>query len=93
MLISYLAQRVITLPFDSVKSLLEKSDFNIGVAAGSAMEDIFKFSNDPDFQRAYKERIEPYLDRYKPYGRKLNDLLLDGKNPDVGAVYEIDLQR
>ena len=87
-LTSNLTTRITTLPFDSVKSLLDKSNLNIGLAPGTANEDIFKFSNDPEFQRAYKERIEPYLDRYKPYGRNLNDLLLDGKNPDVGAVYE-----
>ena len=88
-LTSNLTTRVTTLPFDSLKSLLDKSNLNIGLNPGSSMEDMFKFSNDPDFQRAYKERIEPHLDRYKPYGRRLNELLMDGKNPDVGAVFEL----
>ena len=38
MLISYLATRVIVLPFDGISSLVENSDFKIGLSPGSSYE-------------------------------------------------------
>ena len=67
MLISYLAARVIVLPFDDIATLLTKSDFQITLLAGSAQEDAFKLSKDDVWQRAWKERIEPYLEDYRTY--------------------------
>ena len=67
MLISYLATRVIVLPFDGIATLLTKSDFQIAIMPGSGHEDAFKFSTDDIWQRAWKERIQPYLEDYRPY--------------------------
>ena len=67
MLISYLAKREITLPFNDMSSLVTKSDFKIAVIPGSSYEDAFKTATDPFWKKAWKERIEPYLEYYKPY--------------------------
>ena len=67
MLISYLAARVIVLPFDDIATLLTKSNFQISIIAGSTMEDHFKLTKDDVWQRAWKERIEPYLEDYRTY--------------------------
>ena len=67
MLISYLAARVIVLPFNNIETLLTQSNFQISILAGSAQEDAFKLSKDDVLQRAWKERIEPYLEDYRPY--------------------------
>ena len=55
MLISYLGQRNIILPFDGVESLMMKSDFGIAVAPGTAQEESFKNSKVPLWQKAERE--------------------------------------
>ena len=67
MLISYLATRVIILPFDGVASLIDKSNFQIAVWPGTSLEDAFKLSTDPAFKKAWTGRIEPYLNYYQTY--------------------------
>ena len=64
MLISYLATRKIVLPFKSVEELIKMSDFRIALNPGSNAEDSFKFSTNPIWQTAWKERIEPDLQDY-----------------------------
>ena len=65
MLISYLATRVIVLPFNGIKELVDKSSFLIALNPGSSYEDAFKYANEPDWQAAWTSRIEPYLEDYK----------------------------
>ena len=84
MLISYLATRVIVLPFNSIKELVDKSNFVISLFPGSAYEDAFKFADDPDWQRAWTGRIEPYLDNYADTSRMINYPL---NNPTI-ALYD-----
>lgn len=67
MLISYLSDRTTILPFTDIATLLSKSDYKIGLMVGSSQENSFRYSEDPYFQRAWAERIEPYLDKYKNY--------------------------
>ena len=75
MLITYLSTRVIVLPFNSIATMLTKSSsFKIAVMPGSGHEDAFKFSKDPVWQEAWTDRIEPYLDFYRPYFSKLPKL-------------------
>lgn len=62
MLISYLATRVIVLPFESLDELVEKSDYNIMIIPGSYYEDVFKEAEPGTlFKRAYPTKIQPYL--------------------------------
>ena len=77
MLISYLATRVIVLPFNNIKELVDQSTFVISLFPGSSYMDAFKFSEDPDWQRAWKERIEPYLNNHKDTSRMINYPLQD----------------
>ena len=64
MLISELSERRVKLPFDSIETLLSNSDYKIGVMPGYYNEEFFKTSSDPIIQRAWIERIQPYLDDY-----------------------------
>ena len=67
MLISYLAKRVINIPFNDISTLVTKSDFKIAVRPGTSFEDAFKTASDPFWQKAWIDRIEPFLQDYKFY--------------------------
>ncbi len=71
MLISYLATRVIVLPFNDLRGLVEESDFRIALIPGSSYEDAFKTSTNPLWQRAWTEKLEPYLEEYVPFQRSM----------------------
>ena len=71
MLISYLATKVIVLPFDGVAGLLT-TPFKIALLPGTSFEDAFKTSTDPTWQEAWTGRIQPYLDDYRPYAGNLS---------------------
>ena len=66
-LISYLATTNIQFPFDRLETLLRETDFKIGILPGSAHMDNFALSTKPNYVKAWKERIEPFLNEYKPY--------------------------
>ncbi len=70
MLISYLATRVVSLPFNDINEIVTKTNYRIIITPGSANEDFFRYNKDPIFQRAWKERIKPYLEEYKKYNGK-----------------------
>ena len=53
--------RVISLPFKNIPELLSKTQYRILVAPGTSFEDAFKTSKDPNWQIAWKERLEPHL--------------------------------
>ena len=85
MLISYLATRVITLPFRGVPELVDKSNFRIGLIPGSYFEDVFKYETDPHWQLAWKKRIQPYVKDYQGYQAKIIKLL---KGDSSLAIYD-----
>ena len=64
---SYLVTRSIQYPFDRLETLLSTTDLKIAVLPGSAHQDNFALSAKPLHSKAWKERIEPFLDEYKPY--------------------------
>ena len=66
-LISYLVTHNIEYPFDGLETLLSATDFKIALLPGSAHQDNFALSAKPMHTKAWKERIEPFLDEYKPY--------------------------
>lgn len=63
-LISYLAIQKTHLPFNNLETLLSLTSNKIALLPGSAEEDEFRYSTDPLMQRAWTERIEPYLDEF-----------------------------
>ena len=67
MLISYLATRNTVLPFDSLQSMLDNTDFALTMKHGSAQLDSFKTSKDPLWQKIWKDRIEPHVDFMTSY--------------------------
>ena len=74
MLISYLSTRFISLPFTNIRDLVENSDFKIGLLKATSMEDSFKLSTDPIWQKAYSERIKPFFDQFAPFNENLDKL-------------------
>ena len=85
MLVSYLSTRFIVLPFTNIRELMENSDYRIGLIRGTSHEAYFKSSADPIIQKAYYERIEPYLEEYAPFYDNMNALLLRDESL---AVYQ-----
>ena len=67
MLISFLATRVILLPFKDIPDLVANTQFQIILNPGTSMEDAFKTSPDPIWQAAWTDRIEPHLDELTTY--------------------------
>ena len=83
MLISYLATRVITLPFNGIETLLSQSDFNIALNPGTSYEDSFKISTDPVWQAAWIGRIQPYLEEYIPMFGKEKGKYFSSRNCSI----------
>ena len=63
--ISQLMTRVTVLPFTDIQTLLQNTDYLISVFPDSTQENRFKLSSDPFDQKAYAERIKPYLDDFE----------------------------
>ena len=80
MLISYLATRVISLPFNDISDLVANTQFRIILMPGSSYEDDFKTSTDPTWQTAWTDRVQPHLEEHDGFlTQDLEDLLtVDG---------------
>ena len=63
MLISHVAMRVTTMPFDNMQELYD-SDYKFSVRPGTSMWDAFKNGN-AHWQRIYKDKLEPFWEEYK----------------------------
>ena len=69
-LISYLSTQKTNLPFHSLDGLLDSTSYKIAIISGSAQEDYFKLSADPVKQKAWTERIKPFLNYFSHYSGK-----------------------
>ena len=67
MLLSFLTVEKQNLPFKNVKTLLDNTNYKIVPLPGSALEDVFKLSTEPIYEKAWKERVEPYIKNYLGY--------------------------
>jgi hypothetical protein len=87
MLISYLSTRVVVLPFYSLAEMVKINDYRLYIEPGTSSMDAFKLSTDPDWQKAWTEKIEPYLEEYKSIkGTKKAIELAIKSNPTL-AIY------
>ena len=86
MLVSYLATRKISLPFKNIPELVANTPFKIELIPGTSFEDAFRYSPDPDWQKAYDERIEPYLENY--VGLERVDFMENLKNDPTASYYD-----
>ena len=75
MLISYLATRITVLPFYSIETLIKNTDYKIAMLPGSSYEDSFRYTTNPVWKQAFKQRIEPYLDQYSAAGENIMDFV------------------
>ena len=87
MLISYLATRKIVLPFDNMEGLVKTSNYKIAIVPGTNAENIFKYSTDEWWQKAWTERIEPYLQNYAGI-KKFQDLMKFPMEDSEIAVFD-----
>ena len=62
MLISYLATRVVSLPFKDIPELLSNTQYRMIIMPGTSYEDAFKTSPDPIWQAAWIDRVQPNLE-------------------------------
>ena len=89
MLISYLSTRFTVLPFTNIRELVETSDYRIALMRGTYQDTYFKTTTDVFIQRAYSERIEPFMDEFEPFYPNLKDLLLTDESLAVFESYEV----
>jgi hypothetical protein len=87
MIISYLSTRVIVLPFHSIAEIVKINDYRLYVKPGSAHEDAFKLSTDPDWQKAWTEMIHPFLEEYKNYNGTTEQAIALATRDSKLAVY------
>ena len=76
MLISYLAQRVIPIPFTNMQELYD-SDYILATAPGTTNYESFKFGNEL-WKKIYKDKLEPI-----PRAKQVEYVIRDAKK----AVY------
>ncbi len=54
--------------------------FRVFLIPGSANEDYFKLSTDPDIQQVWRDRIQPYLQSYQESGWKEDEAIVARDN-------------
>ena len=86
MLISYLATRIISLPFKDIPDLVSNTEFRIILRPGTAFEDAFKTSPDQMWQAAWTDRVQPHLEEH--VGFSLQDMVDKMTRDDGSAFYD-----
>ena len=77
MLISYLATRVISLPFKDIPDLVTNTQFRIILVPGSSFQNNFETSLDPIWQVAWTDRVQPHLEEHDGFlGQDFAELLV-----------------
>ena len=67
MLVSYLAARIVVLPFTDIQTMLALTDYKVAVIHNSYQQSVFQESMDPTWKMVWAERIEPNLEEYRDY--------------------------
>ena len=82
MLISNLATRVVSLPFKDIPDLVANTQFRIILMPGTSLEDAFKTSTDPNWQVAWKDRVQPHLEEHAGFSHQdfADQLTTDGES-------------
>ena len=84
-LISYLSTSKTILPFTSLETLIDSTDYRIAIIPNTAQEESFKDHEVPIRQKAWDERIAPFLEQYSSYYRNKGS----GNFCNVYLSYEI----
>jgi hypothetical protein len=87
MLISNLSTKVIVLPFHSIAEMVKNNDYRLYVQPGTSHEDAFKLSTDPDWEKAWTQKIEPFLAEYKSIEGNKKAIDFAVKSDPTLAVY------
>ncbi len=61
---SFLTTKLSRLPFNSLSELASSTDYRVFVRPGSSSDNTFRMSQNPLYQKVWRERIEPYLEEY-----------------------------
>ena len=76
----FVPDRIISLPFKTIPELVANTQYKILLIPGTSFEDSFRYSKDPVWQTAFKDRIEEHLPAHNNLDRIdfMNILLEDG---------------
>lgn len=90
MLISYLATRTLSFPFDNLQEMYE-SDFQFYTLPNSAMDESFK-NGDELWQKIYKDKLQPNKEWFEEYqgssSQQIEWLLLDSEHALYANYYQ-----
>ena len=81
MLISYLAQRVIQIPFNNMQEFYE-SDYRLSTPPGTSNWDAFEFGNEL-WRRIHQNKLEPINEQ-----ERVEYLLKGDETAHYGNIYE-----
>ena len=70
-----------------MEELVKSSNYKIAIIPGTTQEDVFKYSSDESWQKAWNERIEPYLQNYAGI-KNFQDIMKFPMEDSEIAVYE-----
>ena len=88
MLVSYLSTRKTKLPFNTLTEMYQNTQFRLALIPSTSLEDDFKYSADPIWQKIYKDRLKPHLQEYSEYPDHLSDMVHFIKNDFDTALYD-----
>ena len=78
--------RLTILPFNDIPDLMSNTEFPIFVPPGTSFEDAFKTAKNPDWQAAWIDRVQPYLERNS--GLKTEELIKIVSEDSTLSFYE-----
>ena len=70
-----------------MEGLVKTSNYKIAIIPGTNAENVFKYSTDEWWQKAWKERIEPYLQNYAGV-KKFQDIMKFPMEDSEIAVFD-----
>ena len=83
MFLTFLAIDKINFPFHDIQSLVSNTNYKIAINVGSSNENWFKQSKNEFSQKAWQERIEPFLDDFAKFNHNEIVRTLYDKNSEI----------
>ena len=88
-LISFMAKQTIALSFQDISDLYKNTDMRIAIMPGGMVENDFRYSKDPLWQKIFQERVEPHLEEIKAYPNHITDMTHFIRNDYKTAMYDV----
>ena len=88
-LISFLAKQTVSLPFNNLQEFYENTKSRLLIVPGGMIENDFRHSTDPLWQKIFRDRIGPHLAEVKAYPDSSTDLFHFIENDYNTAIYDL----